>query len=206
MSHASKFDIKFKDKRTLFKAMKSLNLRPENHVWDEYPSMLAKFLEIGATSMGKLLTGWNDDFNVFFIEEAGGFAMHVESHHLSDAEREVKGQILSTKLKYEYVRHALENIQNTIIASGQSTRLSQEIAEDTSTLTLEIGASGRKLIVTIDKNGIVHENVMGVTGRSCLDLSFLLENIAAQKVERTWTPEYDEVIEDQVIQVLRLSG
>jgi hypothetical protein len=204
MSHASKFSITFRDKRTLFKAMKVLDLHPENQVWKSYASELSKAIGVNGIPLGKLLTGYENSLNIFFIEENSEFVPHVESAKLSDNEREQLGADLVRKLQQAYTQCALEKIQNSIISSGQSAHITRELLDSITIYTLAIGDGGKKLIVSIDAQGVINESVFGVSGRSCVDLAVMFEDMLTQSVERVWTHEYDEVIEDQIVQVLKL--
>jgi len=202
MSHASKFDMVFKDKRILFKAMKKLDLRPENRCWGVIPG--TNIFIINLPDLGKLLTGFHNDMHIFFIEENGMFVSHIESHGLTEEERIRQGGELLRKLQGEYLKCALEKMESDVVASGQSARIIEEFSETASVYILEIGDAGKKLVVSLGKDGVIQENVIGVAGRSCVDLVLAFESQIAQSVERSWTHEYDEVIEDQVVQVLSL--
>nr|WP_256436393.1 MULTISPECIES: DUF2997 domain-containing protein [unclassified Brevibacillus] len=59
----------------------------------------------------------------------------------------------------------------------------------------------------MDSQGKMEEKVEGVLGRSCVELTELMEQklCGQNQVERVWTHEYDTTVEDQQIQILRLS-
>jgi hypothetical protein len=204
MSHCSKFDLKFKDKRVLFSAMRNLDMKPENQVWESYKSFIGKMLAINGEIIGRLLTGYSDGINIFFTEKEGVYTPNVESHVLQPEVLKERGRAIIEKLRKEYVKCSIEKLRQGIIASGQSVTLISETSADLTTFTLEIGGSGKKLVVSLDDSGGVTEQVTGVAGRSCVDLTAVFETMAAENTARNWTFEYDELVEDQLIQVLTL--
>jgi hypothetical protein len=203
MSHCSKFDMKFMDKRVLFSAMKNLDMKPENQIWAEYKSSLGKALDFNGTVVGRLLTGCGGDLRIFFTEENGAYVPHVESHKFSAGELEARAAGMIEKLRKEYARCSVDKLRQNILASGQSVTVIAEPETEPVSFIMEIGA-GRKLVISLDEGGGVTEEVSGVAGRSCVDLTKAFEAMTAETAERNWTFEYDELVEDQVVQVLNL--
>jgi hypothetical protein len=179
-------------------------MKPESQMWTEYASLLGKMLNFNGKVIGKLLTGYTDQINLFFIEKEGVLTPYIESHILSAEEVETRGKSIIKKLQREYVKCAVEKLQKGILMSGQSATMICETEKNATVYTLEIGGAGRRLIVSLDNEGVVSEQVTGVAGRSCVDLTMMFEGLSAQSVDREWTVEYSEVVEDQVIQVLNL--
>jgi hypothetical protein len=196
--------MKFKDKRILFSAMRNLDMKPENQVWESYKSSIGKLLSFNGEIIGRLLTGYCDGINIFFTEKEGVYTPNVESHVMQPEVLEERGKAVIEKLRKEYIRCSIEKLHQGIIASGQSATLICETSTDPVTFILEIGGSGKKLVVSLDDSGTVTEQVMGVAGRSCVDLTATFEAMAAENTVRDWTFEYDELVEDQLIQVFML--
>jgi hypothetical protein len=192
------------DKRVLFTAMRNLDMKPENQVWENYKSHLGKMLHFNGEVIGRLLTGYCDEINIFFTEEEGAYIPNVESSSLRPEEVEERGLTIIERLRKEYVKCSVEKLCQSIVASGQSAAVICELSAKPVTFTLEIGGSGKKLVVSLDDNGAVMEEVTGIAGRSCVDLTSVLEMMTAKTTNRNWTFEYDELVEDQVIQVLTL--
>jgi len=203
MSHCSVFDVKFKDKHTLFKAMRNLNMHPENQVWATYKTTLGKKAGIGGAILGKLLTGVTGQINIFFTEENGVLIPNLESHSLAKSEIDNQGQYIVQILQKEYLKCSMEKLQKSINMSGQTASLYIEETYGSTTFTLLI-EMGKKMIVTLNRNGFINESVTGVVGKSCVDLSKMLESLMTDSISRQWTEEYNEFLEDQAVQVLKL--
>lgn len=205
MSHCSKFNISFKDKHILFKAMRNLNMNPENQIWAAYQSKLGKKIGFHGTPLGKLLTGKIGDINLIFMEENESYVLNVESHKLSVDRLQQESKSIIQALQKEYVMCSLEKLKNSIIQAGESASLTKSATESADIYTLEVGTYGRKMIVLVNNNGEISEEVHGVTGKSCTDLTSIFESCVTESIQREWTPEYSETVEDQEIQVLHLT-
>jgi hypothetical protein len=211
MSHCSTFDIKFRDKHILFKAMRNLNLQPENRVWEQYRTILGKLvlgrLAIEEKSLGTLLTGYHNNINIFFLpQENGELKLSMESHALSTEQIKLNGQSLANALQTEYVKCALNQLQNSLIESGQSVRLETDEVSGNIIHTLYIGDQGKKLVVKLNTEGFVSEQVEGYVGKSCADLTSVLESAMTNDIQREWAPEQTDVLNNQEVQVLRLNN
>lgn len=204
MSHCSKFDVKFRDKHTLFKAMRNLEMNPENQLWESYKTTLGKAIGLNGEIIGKLLTGYCDNMNLFFVEENGEFVPNMESHKLLPHQIKIKGDKIIKSLQDEYVKCALDKLQTDLSQTGQYTRMQVENTETSTIYTLFIGDQGRKLVVSLDKSGVVSEQVQGFFGKSCADLTLVFEGCMTNEVQREWNVEQTEVLNGQKVQVLRL--
>ena len=203
--------MQFRDKQTLFKAMRNLDMRPENQVWASsnevcalYNSIFGKIISgLGATASGKVLTGVAGKINVFFIEVNGALIPYAESFTLNQEEIAKQGKQVIEAIQREYLKCAMEKLQKSIVMTGQSTTLTSDSTGGIITHTLEIG-SGKRFVVSINQDGLVNETVAGIIGKSCVDISKMVESLMTESVSREWTVEYSEVLEDQVVQVLNL--
>ena len=206
MSHCTRFEMSFTDKRSLFKAMRNLNLKPENKVWAEYSSHFAKKLDLSKKIIGKLLTGCSGNLNVFFVESEIGLIPHFESPVLGGGDLERVGKTLLVKLRQEYVRCVLQEYLLLLQETGPATA-SEVNQGDSLSFIIKFGEIGEKSInVNVDNNGVIIEDVSGVLGRSCIDATKSIEQkMNINQLQRNWTHEYNAEIEDQVIQVLKLS-
>ncbi len=202
MSHCSSFDLRFKDKQVLFKSMRNLGMNPENRLWAEYKSIIGKALNIGGSIQGRLLTGYYQNINIFFTEENGVLSPNVESHIMSAQQVNSAGQQIIGLIQKEYVKCAMEKMQKNIVASGLSATLSTETENGVTTHTLYVG-NGKRFIVSV-QGELIREDVDGVVGKSCVDFSSIFETMVSESIQREWKAEYNEVVEDQELQVLRL--
>jgi len=207
MSHHTSFPMKFADKRLLYRAMRNLDWKPENRVWMQYKNEFSKIIQIGGTEIGKLLTGTAGVIRIFFTETNDSFQANFESPRLSPQALESQAIKLLSILKTKYVQVAVEQLAADLRDRGISVNLEETEHEDYVSYVLAIHDTDRKIQISVDGQGNVEEHVEGVIGRSCADLTASLENMLGLTTgaERTWTHEYDSVIEDKVIQVLRLN-
>ena len=202
MSHCSSFDLKFKDKQVLFKSMRNLGMSPENRLWAEYKTVIGKTLGIGGNVMGRLLTGYYQNMNIFFIENNGALTPNVESHEMTREQVQIKGEQVIALIQKEYVKCAMEKMQKSIVATGLSANLSTNNEKGVITHILDVG-NGKRFVVSVQGESI-REEVEGVVGRSCVDFSSVFETMVGENVQREWKVEYNEMVEDQELQVLRL--
>lgn len=70
---------RYTDKRLLFRSMRALGWRPDNQVWQSFPSEMKKRLGIGVVPISKLLTGTTEKGRIFLMETEDGFVPHFES-------------------------------------------------------------------------------------------------------------------------------
>ncbi len=208
MSHCTSFTMTFNDKRILYRAMRELDWNPENQVWSHYSNQFAKKLGIGGDIIGKLLTGYKNGINVFFIEQNGQFQPHVESHELSPEQLEYEGAQLLNELRSAYLKHTVEALADKIRMSGNYTSIQENIHADGITYTVSLGAPGKTVQIGMNSEGQITEQVIGVQGSSCVDVTAGLEAklySATGQGTRQWTHEYHASVKDRQIQVLRLN-
>lgn len=208
MSHHTSFEMSFTNKRLLYRAMRNLNWEPETRVWLQYKNEFTKSISIGGSVIGKLLTGTVNGINIFFTETENGFHANFESSQLSPEQLESQGWELLSILKSNYVHVAVEQLAADLRDKGITISMEMTEHDDYTAYVLSIDNTDRTLHISVDTMGNVEEKIEGVVGRSCADLTQSLETMlgmSTQTAQRTWTHEYDSVIEDQVIQVLRLN-
>lgn len=207
MSHHTSFEMSFANKRLLYRAMRNLDWEPENRVWMQYKNEFTKSLKIGGSTLGKLLTGTVGVINVFFTENENGFHANFESSQLTPDSLEAQGLKLLSILKSKYVQVAVEQLAADMRDKGISISIEMTEQEDYTAYVLSIDNTDRTIQISVDRMGNVEEKIEGVVGRSCADLTESLEAMLgiSSSAQRTWTHEYDSVIEDQVIQVMRLN-
>lgn len=206
MSHCTTFPISFQNKRLLFRAMRNADLNPENRVWKAFHSDLQKKIGIGGEMLGKLLTGTRGDIHIVFMESEEGLQPFIESSSLSGAALERAGGELLFKVQTAYLRCAVEEVARQYQQSGISAVVKEEWTQDGLSFVISLGYSNKSVIVTQKADGTVEERVKGIAGKSCTTATEPIEKMLAQPkmLKRTWTPEYNTMVEDREIQVLRL--
>ncbi|MDF2724688.1 MAG: hypothetical protein K0Q59_4363, partial [Paenibacillus sp.] len=70
MSHCTTFELSFRDKRLVFRALRNLGLQPHNQVWKRFRSEIHKQFGVQGEDLGKLLTGTDGIVHIIFIETA----------------------------------------------------------------------------------------------------------------------------------------
>lgn len=206
MSHCTSFSMTFLDKRILYRAMRNLGYSPENRVWVEYRNQFAKKLQVGENVIGKLLTGMVENLNLFFIETEKGLVPYFESDFLSPEELQHRGEQSLAALRSEYLRCAVHAMADQIRANGSEVTVTEESHLSQTSFVLTMNAANKTLRIAVDQDGQVEEQVEGVTGRSCIDFTANVESklMTNNAIQRVWTHEYDAMVEDQQIQILRL--
>lgn len=210
MSHCTTFQMVFRDKRLLFRAMRDMGLNPENVAWNVFGSDLQKRLGIGGQPLGKLLTGTRDDLNIIFMESEDGLQPSIESSELSGEELDAAGEQLLSEVQVAYLRCAVNAACKKYREAGLYAEVRENMTEEGVSFVLTFGASGKSVTVTRNDDGMIEEKVQGVIGRSCTDATSVLETLLADAqgstIQRTWTPAYQATVEDRELQVLRLTS
>ena len=101
---------------------------------------------------------------------------------------------------------ALDELQKSLVESGQSVRLETEEKSGETIHTLYIGELGKKLVVKLNPEGVVSEQVEGYVGKTCADLTSIVESSMTNEVQREWATEQTDVLNNQDVQVLRLNN
>lgn len=205
MSHCSTFEVHFKDKHLLFKALRNLDLHPENYMWAEYSSHFTKKLNIGGSVIGKLLTATYRDIHIFFTQDENGLQLNTESPNSSGQALEQAGNEIFLKIQREYMKCAVMQLANRISSLGGSTSVTENITESSYSIKLSLDAGIKNFTLDMNNAGLISERVSGVVGRSCTDLTQNVENLLSSNVNREWTYEYDTMLEDEEVQVLKLN-
>jgi hypothetical protein len=206
MSHCSTFNIQFKDKKILYKALRNLDMKPENRIWGEYSNQFSKKLCIGGVIIGKLLTAYYNNINIFFIEKDDSFIPYFESHKFNEDVLNQYSFEISLMIQREYLKCAINKLSEEIVSLGGNAKVVEDVNEDYYSAMLIIDEGSKKLNFNLDKYGLINEKVVGVAGKSCVDLSEKIENVLGININRQWTFEYDTLVEDKLIQVLRINN
>jgi hypothetical protein len=192
MSHCTSFQMRFKDRRTLYKAMRNLQLKPENAVWNRYDTHAEKMLGINGEFVGRLLTGVQENMHVLFVETPEGLQPFFESSHLSEAQLNEQGARLLEKLRTEYVRCSVSDYADLLREKGLFVSVRENSLQNTHSFIISIDGTDKAIQLTLNQEGNIEERVAGIAGRSCVEFT-----------ERSWTHEYNALVEDKIVQVLR---
>lgn len=205
MSHCTTFDFAFKDKKTLFKALKILGYKPENQVWSEFSNKFHKKTAIMPLKTKKYLTGTHKELFVFFDETDNGFVPTFESDSLSEYILKEKSKHILDSIKTEYVKISVNNYVQKLNQTGLSAIVEEIVDHNQISFKLYIGTLEKSIEIQVNNNFEITETVSGVQGDSCVKLTESLESQISNNVNRVWTHEYSTFIQDQEIQVLKLN-
>lgn len=204
MSHCTTMQIQFKDKHLLFQSMRNLGMQPESQVWASYRTHFNKMLGIGGDVLGKLLTGTWKNLHIFFLPENDILKLHVESPVLDGLPLEIAGKAVAKSIQKEYVRCAVRRLANRITSLGGEAEVFEAESTNGFSIILSMEAGAKKVDISLDTSGNITEKVSGVKGKSCIDLTQSMESVLAGESDRSWTYEYDVMLEDEAVQVLHL--
>lgn len=207
MSHCTTFHIRFADKELLTRSMENLGWQPGNVQWTEYEDDEQKAQGTGGTVLGELLTGKTDVAHILFQKSADGLVPEVESNVLSGRELEQYGAEMIRQLNEEYVKGAVTQMAADIVDAGGSASVREARSDTGVTFTVVLDEPDQSVTVSVDAEGRITEEVQGIRGSTCTDLTSELESALAgrkQRLNRSWSHEYDLAVEDRTIQVMKL--
>lgn len=207
MSHCTTFEMSFLDKRLLFRALRNEGLSPQNQIWKSYSSELRKRLGIRGEDLGKLLTGTNGTVQIIFMESDEGLQPTIESSVMDGEELERQGYDLLSRVQSAYLRCAVEEAVRQYRQAGLNAEIEETESDEGLSLLVRFGQSNKSITIAQRDDGTVVETVHGIEGRSCTDATSFIEGLIANQPSliRTWQPEYSTVVEDRMIQVLKLA-
>lgn len=208
MSHCTSFSFSYKDEALAVKTFRRLGLPASTSVIAVYENDLAKSVlsKIGYAGKRQMraIVAASKGYNYFFCKEENEYKLLIEKDgNLTELDKMTMVR-METQFRLTYIQIALEQTAKKFENSGISAQLIREGNE----LVLQFGPSfERSIRVTMLPNGEVKEEVIGVVGSACADLTSELEGLLSLETTELiteWKPEYRQEIEDQVIQVLRL--
>lgn len=213
MSHCTRFAFSYQDEALAVQCFRRLGLEPSIDVICSYDSDFAKsFLSrlgyAGSSQQRAIIAAAHDYqyFQYFLCKEGDEYKLHMEkagalSRSDIDTMRDMEAEFRLT-----YVQLALEQLAERLEAQGMPTRFVREQAS----LTLQFGpAFDRAVKMTLAGGEHIDEEVSGVSGPSCADLTAELENLLSlesSELTTSWKSEYRQEIDDEVVQVLRLQS
>lgn len=210
MSHCTRFAFSYQDEALAVQCFRRLGLEPSIDVICSYDSDFAKSflsrLGYAGSSQQRAIIAAAHDYQYFLCKEGDEYKLHMEkagalSRSDIDTMRDMEAEFRLT-----YVQLALEQLAERLEAQGMPTRFVREQAS----LTLQFGpAFDRAVKMTLAGGEHIDEEVSGVSGPSCADLTAELENLLSlesSELTTSWKSEYRQEIDDEVVQVLRLQS
>ena len=207
MSHCTSFAFAYRDEQMAVRAFRRLGLQPSTEVIAEVSNALTKMLaplgHVGKRQMRAIIAA-SRGYKYFLCNEGNEYKLFMEKHGIiSAADREAMAQ-MEAEFRLTYIGIALEDLGSELSKSGTLTRFSRE----TDSILLQFGPTlDRSIRLTMAADGTLQEDVSGVLGSSCENLTAQLESLlSSESAELTtqWKPEYSQTIDDEVVQVLRL--
>lgn len=208
MSHCTSFSFSYTDEELAVQAFHRLGLTPTTDVISEYGSDFSKsFLSLlgyaGQRQMRAIVAA-TESYQYFLCREGKAYRLYLEKEDEPTQSDLADMEDMEMAFRLTYIQIALERLAKTFEDRGTPTRLVQE--EDA--VILQFGPSfDRSIRITTTSDGFIEEEVAGVVGSSCADITAELENLLSletAELATQWKPEYHQQIEDEVVQVLRL--
>jgi hypothetical protein len=161
-------------------------------------------LGIAGSGYWRAITAVDGHFTYFLVRRDEAYQLLIDkSTPVTERDRPVITG-MERVFRQTYSRLALERVAEALEASGTSWR----IVEETESIVLEFGPSyTRSVRLTFGPGGVTEEEVSGVAGRACTDLTSMIEEVLTREsveLATVWKPEYSQTVEDEVMQVLRL--
>ena len=210
MSHCTRFAFSYQDEALAVQCFRRLGLEPSTDVICSYDSEFAKSvlsrLGYAGSSQRRAIIAAAHGYQYFLCREGDEYKLHMEkSGTLSSTDIDTMRN-MESEFRLTYVQLALEQLAERLEAQGMPTRFVREQAS----LTLQFGpAFDRAVKMTLADGEHLDEEVSGVAGPSCADLTAELENLLSLEssdLTTSWKAEYRQEIDDEVVQVLRLQS
>lgn len=210
MSHCTRFAFSYQDEALAVQCFRRLGLEPSTDVVCNYDSEFAKSflsrLGYAGSSQRRALIAAAHGYQYFLCKEGDEYKLYMEKPGaLSGADIDAMRD-MEAEFRLTYVQLALEQLAERLEAQGMPTRFVREQAS----LTLQFGpAFDRAVKMTLAGGEHIDEEVSGVSGPSCADLTAELENLLSlesSELTTSWKTEYRQEIDDEVVQVLRLQS
>ena len=210
MSHCTSFLFSYQDEELAVKCFRRLGLEPSTQVIVDFGSHFAKsFLsELGylGERQRRAIVAASQCYQYFLCKEGSEYRLHIEKAEPITTTDQAVMKRMEFEFRFTYVTLALERLAERLEDSGTPWCLVRE----QNSLVLRFGpAFARSVKVTLQPNSeALEEEVSGVIGPSCTDLTSELEQLLSSETTElttTWKPEYQQVIEDEIVQVLRLN-
>ncbi len=208
MSHCTRFDFAYRDEVIAVKAFRRLGLRPETTAvsWHANEAMkkIAGILGVAGRHLTRAICAERPPYQYFLVRRGDFFELIVESQDtraLADTARVTR---IEADFRLNYLRVVVEEeLGRPLDDAGVPWRME----ESADTLTVSFGADFRRHVTLRVIGGMIEEEVSGVVGAGCERLTALLENMLLAPTAdliTEWKPAYHEIMEDEVVQVLRL--
>lgn len=209
MSHCSTFEFAYAHEDLAVEAFRAMGLHPSTDIVSFYGTDFGKHVLGGLGFVGqgaaRAIVAKAGQFQLFFVKEDALYRLLVEHPSMESREKTQAGE-LAHAFQLAYVRRALERTASAFQAAG----IRREFGSAPDGWVLRFGSDlERSVTVRILADGQLFEEVAGVSGSSCQDITDPLEDLLCAPdvaVNTTWKPSYFEQVDDQVMQVLRLSA
>ena len=201
MSHCTRFSFQYVDKSIICKVFENLKMKYRNAIvkthgefkWcaDEHPDFYS--YEEGKDALVAKSGGFN-----YFMEDLGGYyKLSIEKHDMNGNDRQY-AQMLEDAFRKEYIKISAQEVVYKMLSQGHNAMLSETSKE----LTIMFGDTYEKSITIKYDNdsGNIIEDVKGVKGKSCVNLTEELENMLSSadvELQTEWTHEYSETSYDE---------
>lgn len=189
MSHCTKFDFQYTNRKIIFNTFEALGLKCEHSLVASFSSVWEKKLGINATDQTPAIIAESNGFNYFMLNCGSHYELFIEKHNMTTEEARISKK-MADEFQKAYLEETVKEAVKQLTASGQTALWEK----DKNGYVIKFGALYDKTIyVKLNGKKTVEEAVVGVKGPSCVSLTEAIENMlssAEVELNSEWTKEY----------------
>ena len=187
MSHCTKFDFQYTDRKIICRTFQALNLEWEDGVVSTYASSADKKANIVKSYLSAIIAKKNG-FSYFMEVRDKYYELVIEKHDMSAYDLQI-AQEMAEEFRNTYIKEVAKVVVKKMESQGKQAKLEKT----SSGYEIRFGLLYDKSILIKFDNGRVIEEVKGVKGKSCVSLTEALENMLSSDevdLDTEWTSEY----------------
>lgn len=210
MSHCTSFKFSYTDEALAVKAFKRLGLEPTTDVVCEYSSTFSKAilgtLGFAGTKQYRAIVAKAGEYQYFLVREGDEYRLLLERHGVLTERDQARMAKLEAEFREAYIRLAVERVADRLDNQG----IRHEFEDASGGVLLRFGPMlAQSLQITFGYDGNIQEEISGFSGPGCVDFTAEIEgllSVETAELATTWKPEYQQKVDSETLQVLRLKS
>lgn len=191
MSHCTKFDFQYVNRKIIFRTFEALGLKCEHSTVASFASDWEKRFEINAFDQTPAIVAEKDGFNYFMLNRGSYYELFIEKHNMTYDEERISKK-MADEFKKMYIEETVKEVVKELNLSGNPAVWEK----NRDGFVIKFGQLYDKTI-SVKMNGkkTIEEQVLGVKGTSCVSLTSAIENLLSSdevELNSEWTEEYYE--------------
>ncbi|WP_344707419.1 DUF2997 domain-containing protein [Sphingomonas swuensis] len=161
---------------------------------------------IAGKGVSRAICARHSPFQLFLVRSGSDFQLVIESDDRSALADHERVEALEAAFRFAYLAVAAER---TLCASLDDGGVPWTMEEQPDGMVIRFGPDLARRVILRSVGDHVEEEVAGVLGGRCAELTAELEDLLASATAELlteWKPSYHETIDDEVVQVLRLGA